>query len=260
MIVIRNTQIGQRSGNEDAQGHSENVFVVCDGVGGAAKGEVASKFVVENTLKGINDNLFIFSKANLQNLLREVQEDLNKTLLKDDTAEGMGTTFCGLFFNESAVYAAHIGDSRIYWVKPEEKRIWHTWDHSIVGELLKSGQISREEARTHPMNNRISRAISANSKSNTSSLEVHKINQIDKGDIFFICTDGVNEAWNEYDLIALLTDTRESTLNKGKRISNVCSVFSKDNNTFYLIEIEESDTINQGENDEIEWLNIEDFR
>lgn len=260
MIVFKNTHIGQRADNEDALGNSETVFVVCDGVGGAAKGEIASNFVVENTLKGINDSLFIFSKVNLQHLLKEVQEKLNEKLNEDTSAEGMGTTFCGLFFDETAVYATHIGDSRIYWVKPEEKQIWHTWDHSIVGELLKSGQISREEARTHPMSNRISRAISANTNLNTSSLDVNKISKIDKGDLFFLCTDGVNEAWNEYELISLLADTQESTFNKGKRISNKCSAFSRDNNTFYLIEIEECDTINQGENDEIEWLSVEDFK
>ena len=260
MKVYKNTHIGQRSNNEDALGNSENVFIICDGVGGSDKGEVASKFVVEETLKEINDSLFILSKVNLQKLLKEVQNRLNEKLYEQNASEGMGTTFCGLFFDESAVYAAHIGDSRIYWLKPQEQKVWHTWDHSIVGELLKSGQISREEARTHPMGNRISRAISANKERNTSIPEVHKISNTACGDIFFICTDGVNEAWNEFELLTLLSNPNHDLQQKGDAIAHRCQAYSRDNNTFYIIELEDEDVINQGDNDEIEWLALEDVR
>lgn len=260
MKVYKNTHIGQRKNNEDALGNSEKVFIICDGVGGADKGEVASNFVVEKTLSEINDSLFILSKVNINKLLKNVQISLNEKLNEDASSEGMGTTFCGLFFDESAVYVAHIGDSRIYWIRPKEKKVWHTWDHSIVGELLKSGQISREEARTHPMNNRISRAISANKDQNTSVPEVQKISSTEKGDLFFICTDGVNEAWNEFELLTLLSNNNKTLQQKGNTIARRCIQHSRDNNTFYIIELEEQDTINQGENDEIKWLSLENLK
>lgn len=259
MIIYKNSHIGQRNDNEDAIGNTENVFIICDGVGGAEKGEIASNFVVEKTLIETRDPLFILSKVNLKELLEDIQIKLNEKLSEDITSEGMGTTFCGLFFDKSAVYTAHIGDSRIYWIRPSEKKVWHTWDHSIVGELLKSGQITREEARIHPMNNRINRAISANKDNNLVAPDVHKISSTKKGDLFFVCTDGVNEAWNEHELITLLANPNQNIEQKGEYIAEKCSLLSRDNNTFYIIELEEQDTINQGENDEISWLDIEDF-
>ncbi|MFY7665006.1 PP2C family protein-serine/threonine phosphatase [Flavobacterium sp.] len=252
MKSISFSQLGKRANQEDAFGSNSTTFIVCDGVGGHTKGEVASNFIKDFIL----ENPIEITKLNIEKLLVDAQKALNERYGQNPETIGMGTTFCCLFFNKNNAFIAHIGDSRLYWLKPKENLVWHTWDHSIVSELVKSGEITREEGRHHPMNNRISKAIVANKENKTTTPEIIKIDKVDSGDIFFLCTDGVNEAWSDYDLITTLVDKRKSVEQKIALIQNQCELESKDNNTAIIIEIAVDDEINKGDNYEIEWLSI----
>ena len=255
MKTISFSLLGKRSNQEDAFGYDSSVFVVCDGVGGHTKGEVASNFIKDFILQ----NTIEFTKLNIEKLLVDAQKALNEKFGQNPETTGMGTTFCALFFNKNNAFIAYIGDSRLYWLKPKENLIWHTWDHSIVGELVKSGEITREEGRHHPMNNRISKAIVANKENKTTTPDIYKIDKIDNEDIFFLCTDGVNEAWSDKDLIAILVDNEKTLEQKLEVIQNKCELESNDNNTAILIEIEAKDAINKGTNTEINWTPFQDI-
>ncbi|MDD3875863.1 MAG: protein phosphatase 2C domain-containing protein [Bacteroidales bacterium] len=254
MQVYSFSQTGKRNNNEDYYGKNQNIFVVCDGVGGHTSGEFASRFVVENLLKETSAEGFEFSKISIQQCLIKIQEDLNVVLDENPELEKMGTTFTGIFRTSDAWFAAHIGDSRIYLIRPDEQKVWHTWDHSLVGELVRTNTITREAGRFHPMGNRISKAISANVENKTTRADIIKIDYLKQGDIFLLCTDGVGEAWADHELVSLLCSNEIKPEQKIDIISQQCESLSKDNNTAIMLVIENEDELLQGSNEEITWI------
>ncbi|MES2485416.1 MAG: PP2C family serine/threonine-protein phosphatase [Bacteroidota bacterium] len=256
MKVYHYSHIGTRDNQEDALYCGNGMYLVCDGMGGHAKGEVASNYIVNHIAQNAPA---IVTKQAIQETLVSVQEQLNQSYGYEPETTGMGTTFCGIFTSADSLYMAYAGDSRIYWVKPAAGKAWHTWDHSLVGELVKQGEITREEGRKHPMGNRISRAFIANSDNKTVVPDIFRADTIEKGDIFLICSDGVTEAWNDNDLVALLCDTTIDASQKLAIIKDFCAAESKDNNTAILLEAETSDILQSGNNEEIEWLPVSVF-
>ena len=252
------SQIGKRSNNEDYLGYNSNVITVCDGIGGHVSGEIASKFVVESILRMFAERVPELNKSAIQEKLESIQSELNGMLREKPELENMGTTFTGLFITENVWYAAHIGDSRIYLFRPSEKKLWHTWDHSLVGEMMRNGDITCEAGRFHPMSNRISKAMIANSENRISSASVVKFDQLKKGDIFLLCSDGVIEAWGDNELKDLMSEKSLSIEEKCERMRQKCAEESKDNNTAFLVEIEKSDEFSYGNNEEIEWTSFAD--
>lgn len=255
MKLQKFTQIGIREKNEDYLGNNSTAFIVCDGIGGYSKGEIASKFVVEKMLS-LTENSEI-NRDTIQKYLNHVQKALNKLNWWKFTKPKMGTTFVGLFKSKTAFFVAHIGDSRLYLIRPSETKIWHTWDHSPVGKLLKSKQISREEARVHELKSSLDKSISTSKK--TVEAEIVTINEIKEGDILFLCTDGVYEVWLEHKLMELLCNQDLNIEQKIENIRNHCQILSTDNNSAILIEVEKEDEIYFGKNEEINWISLTDF-
>lgn len=252
------SQIGKRTNNEDFIGFNENVVTVCDGMGGHTSGEIASRFVVENILHIFSDRHKELSKSEIQEKLDSVQLSLCGLLQKNPELENMGTTFTGIFLTDNVWYVAHIGDSRIYLFRPSEKKLWHTWDHSLVGELMHNGDITCEGGRFHPMSNRISKAMIATRENKTSTASVVKFDNLQEGDIFLLCSDGVVEAWGDKDLKDLISDTSISFDEKCERLRRQCEQLSKDNNSAIMLEIEKKDAFSYGSNEEIEWTSFAD--
>jgi protein phosphatase len=161
--------------------------------------------------------------------------------------EGMGTTLAGIFKIEDQWFSAHIGDSRVYIIRPQEKIFWHTWDHSFVANLVKMGEISRETARKHPRSNEIQKAILANAAGNATKPEIQPLGDLRTGDLILICSDGVTEAWSDEALIELLCDTSVSTQEKANTVFDQSIAQASDNNTAFLLEVEHDD-VARGEN------------
>ena len=252
------SQIGKRTNNEDFIGFNDNVVTVCDGMGGHTSGEIASRFVVENILHIFSDRHKELSKSEIQEKLDSVQLSLCGLLQKNPELENMGTTFTGIFLTDNGWYVAHIGDSRIYLFRPSEKKLWHTWDHSLVGELMRNGDITCEGGRFHTMSNRISKAMIATRENKTSTASVVKFDNLQEGDIFLLCSDGVVEAWGDKDLKDLISDTSISFDEKCERLRRQCEQLSKDNNSAIMLEIEKQDAFSYGSNEEIEWTSFAD--
>ena len=260
MKAVQYSHQGKRDNQEDAYGfENDKFFVVCDGVGGHEKGEVASNFVVDY-VKSHFTELDVVNKISLQELIVSAQLEINRELVETPEANGMGTTFAGVFRGDDAFYIVHLGDSRIYWVKPRSEQIWHTWDHSMVGNLMQMGEITREEGRFHPNGNRISKAIIANADGKTSKPDISKVTQVDAGDLFLICSDGVTEAWSEYELVEVLCDSQKTVEQKLASIQERCAEQSKDNNTAILLEVDTQLALNGADNEEISWLTLDFFR
>ncbi len=251
---------GKRSNQEDNYELVENqLYVVCDGIGGHEKGEIASEFVVENTLNGFQSLERPINKEGIQNLLFEVQKGLNKKLDVMPKAERMGTTFCGVFIDEQSVHIAHIGDSRVYYIKPATGQIWHTWDHAPARNLVQMNEITREEGRLHPNASGIYKAIIANFNFKTEKADITRITELKEKDLFFICSDGIDDGWNEYELMKVLCDPTTGIEQKMKTVRELCAIESSDNNTAILIEVQKEDEMNNGANAELRWFTLADF-
>lgn len=257
MKIASYTAVGKRTNNEDYSGTGNGLFIVCDGVGGSEKGEVASRFVVEALLSafsGISGEPV--NKSLIQKIITEVQHSLNQRLTNHPSEKGMGTTLALLIISGHALHIAHIGDSRVYFIRPAQQQYWHTTDHSYVQELVKAGIISEEEALVHSRKNQITRAIQANTEGNAADADVVKITEIQAGDLFFICSDGVLEAYTEQLLVNLLAENELTVEQKILSIQERCLKFSNDNNTAILIEIEAGDSFNSNVNEQIHFKKL----
>ena len=252
MKFFQFSQIGKRSNNEDSIGTSAALLTVCDGMGGHVSGERASGFV-KDVLLNANVEPQPLGKMEIQQQLNQVQAELNQILETEPELEKMGTTFTGIFITPDVWYAAHIGDSRIYLFRPSEQKLWHTWDHSLVGELMRTKEITVEAGRFHPMSNRISKAIIAQKDGKPANASIVKIDELKKGDILLLCSDGVIEAWGDWELVQLFSDESLGFEQKCEKLKQQCNEKSKDNNTAIIVEIEEEDSFGYGNNDELEW-------
>ena len=252
MKISHFSQQGKRSNNEDSLGMSAALLTVCDGMGGHNYGERASAFVKDALLKAFAEPQPL-GKMEIQQQLNQVQADLNQLLEKEPELEKMGTTFTGVFITTDVWYAAHIGDSRIYLFRPSEQKLWHTWDHSLVGELMRTKEITVEAGRFHPMSNRISKAIMAQKDGKPANASIVKIDELKAGDILLLCSDGVVEAWGDWELVNLFSDESLSFEQKCEKLQKQCAEKSKDNNTAIITVIEEGDAFSFGSNDELDW-------
>lgn len=199
--VYQATHVGKvRKNNEDALIFIEpETFVVADGMGGQAAGEVASKMLVDtvkNFLPAIPEplNEDILKKAILKSnaaILRAANENPNY--------RGMGTTATILHIYKDRAYYAHVGDSRIYRLKNKIlEQI--TQDHSYVEDLVRRGELTAAEARLHPMKNILTQAVGAveNISVDTASFSVHA------DEIFLLCTDGLTNMIDDNEIAKIL--------------------------------------------------------
>lgn len=236
-------QLGQRNNQEDSRypdadkpGLDTAVFAVCDGVGGCDKGEVASSAVCrrigEVTAAHVNTDQFTdkdFSRV--LNVAYQALDDVS-----DESNKGMGTTLTFVSFHSDGVLAAHIGDSRIYQIRPGEGIIYRSEDHSLVNALLRSGNISPDQVKGHPKSNVITRCMSANDGTrDRDDATVVNLGDIVPGDFFLLCTDGVTGNVDDEELIEIYSSdmTDEDKYNK---LAERCRD-SSDNNTAIQIHV-----------------------
>lgn len=196
MIINTKTDTGRvRANNQDAYfaGELENgaVFaVVCDGMGGANAGNVASetavKLISEYVLQSYTPKMDV---SGIGRLLKSAVENANLEIFEmskeNDELSGMGTTVVIAFVKENQAVIAHVGDSRAYLAGEEFTQL--TRDHSVVQTLLESGKITPEEVKTHPDKNVITRALGAEGDIVVDINEV----SLKRGDILLVCTDGL---------------------------------------------------------------------
>lgn len=236
-------ELGQRDNQEDsifpAFGKATNddcLFILCDGMGGHEHGEVASQTVC----KAMSNAILSLGKPSFtdDDLLYALQAAYRQLDSLDNShLKKMGTTLCLLYFHSGGVTAAHIGDSRIYHIRPKENRIlYQSRDHSLVYDLYQAGEISYEEMRTSPQKNIITRAIQPGEESRVRPAIVH-IADIQPGDYFYICSDGMLEQMDNDELCRLLSADGSD---EKKRMQLVAATSdNKDNHSAYLIHIKE---------------------
>ncbi len=223
------TSTCQRSNNEDFYSYLEqNAIVLCDGVGGQDNGEMSSKLlvnIIKNELSNLKfDSVNFFS--NVLNLYR------NQSIFYKNF-QNMATTLTFSIIQNSTLFLAWCGDSRIYQLR-DGNIIFQTEDHTWVNDAIKSGIINFEESINHPNKNIITKAI--RSDTNPSFIDFKIIEDIQKNDLIFHCSDGVLETWSNKNLIELF-QYNFSIQKNIDIIREKCELNSRDNSTAVLYKV-----------------------
>ncbi|RAJ93091.1 protein phosphatase [Larkinella arboricola] len=242
------SHIGQRTSNQDTvypavegADDSSPLFLVCDGMGGADKGEVASQLLCREIGAYAETAHFpVFDGEHLKAALEQAYAAYYAYLKQHPFVNRMGSTLALLQFHEQGATVAHLGDSRVYQVRGG-KIIFQTKDHKQVNDMVEAGIITAVQAQTHPWRNRLSRAVVVNAgevprPSAVPEPELSVLTDVRAGDSFFMCTDGVLEQIDDYALEAIVSGPVPDQAKIASLLA-LCHDKTKDNYSGYLISV-----------------------
>ena len=245
-------ELGRRQNQEDALFPSlgqataaDRLFLVCDGMGGHDHGEVASQTVAETIGSYISDRLPADAPLSDSLLADAIAEAYNQLDARDNAADlkKMGTTLTLLCLHRGGATMAHIGDSRIYHLRPnsspngggrEGAVLYQSRDHSLVMDLYLSGELTRDEIDTYEGKNVITRAMQPHQERRSRPDVVHTTD-LRPGDLFLLCSDGIVELLSDNHLLNILSSgIPDDRILKRLRSATASAA---DNHTAYLIRI-----------------------
>jgi protein phosphatase len=198
-----------RTNNEDAFGATEplhrqplsqsgSIYVVADGMGGHQKGEKASAFAVEALLKAYYRNPHMPPDKRLRDIFLQINQNLiDYTKDHLQPGERTGTTLVAAVVRGDKLWAASVGDSRLYLVREGGIR-QITRDHTLVAEMVRAGSIRQEDAPESKYRNRLSRSVGIESKMD---VDVFPAIPLQRGDILLLCTDGLTRYATSRDIL-----------------------------------------------------------
>lgn len=235
---------GQRDNQEDSRYPDSDApqpyapfFLVCDGVGGCQKGEVASHTVCDafgRTLSA-RDWHQPFDNVDFQRVLQKAYQELRRK--ENPSSRGMATTLTFAAFHSGGCTVAHIGDSRIYHIRPQHGILYRSDDHSLVNALVHSGNLTPDEAIGHPDSNIITRYMGIPiGNEPVAKATVMLLDDLQAGDYILLCSDGVLHCMSDRELYDLLSSNLTDE-DKIRQMEQACND-SPDNSTAYLIPIE----------------------
>lgn len=216
---------------DETIGNLQNLYVACDGLGGHKAGEFASSATAETFFDIAED---CPSKDPLA-IFKEAVTRVNTLLYKkgrEEMYEGMATTLVACTVDEEygEAFLVNVGDSRAYIIGEDIEQI--TNDHSYVGELIRMGQITKDEARFHKKNNVITRAIGAE---RTVEADYFKV-EFEPDDIILLCTDGLYNMVSEDTIYAVATGAGSAKERAQKLVDLANEAGGLDNIAVVLIE------------------------
>ena len=173
----------RRRHNEDVFVLEPPLFAIADGMGGANAGEVAARLAaaaLQETEEGRSGEQAVVT------LIQEANRRVYERATEDAAASGMGTTMTVALLEDGQVRIGHVGDSRAYLIRDGELAQL-TDDHSLVGELVRSGKLAPEDAESHPQRSVITRALGTDPDVDVDTITV----ETRSGDVFLLCSDGL---------------------------------------------------------------------
>ncbi len=243
MRAVFRTDKGKiRQHNEDSGGIFQNLAnqslaIVADGMGGHRAGDVASEMTIIKLKEFWEETKSIETAEQAENWLKLHIDQVNKILFDHSKihaeCEGMGTTIVAVILTDSFLTVAHIGDSRCY-ILNRNGFSQITEDHSLVHELVRSGEITLEDAENHPRKNVLLRALGTES---SVSMDIRTM-MFDEGDILLLCSDGLSNKVTKVELVDTLKN--EGTLDeKTLSLINLANDHGgEDNITLIMIELQ----------------------
>lgn len=221
----------------------DTLFVLCDGMGGHSRGEVASRTVCDVMSRSIADAEAKGGEFDGGMIRNAVDRCFDALDAQDDPEETlkMGTTMTLLKLHRKGATIAHIGDSRVYHCRfSQEKRrpeiLFRTEDHSLVNMLLKNGTLTFQQAEHFPQRHMLMKAIQAGQKERAVP-DIHQTADIMPGDVFCLCSDGMLEGLYDEDLCAMLTNPDYTDEKRVQILLNFCKD-NRDNHTAWIVRIE----------------------
>ncbi len=227
---------GSRSDVGLVRGHNEDsfllrppLFVVCDGMGGHAAGEVASSIAIETIgalAPGSADDVLLGAAVEAANraVIRSAEEGIGKP--------GMGCTASCVLVEKDRVAIAHVGDSRVYLLH-QGMLVRLTHDHSYVEELVDSGQITADEARTHPSRSIITRALG----SDPDMYADHFTLEVNSGDRLIVCSDGLSGMISDSEIESLAVSSATPQQAADNLVAAALTAGGGDNVTVVVVDV-----------------------
>lgn len=200
------TDIGKkRSSNQDfvyasdqPVGNLANLLIVADGMGGHNAGDLASRYTVEAMVDYIERAEEKRPIPLLSMAIHHANDLVIEKAKSDKALEGMGTTVVAATLQNDYLYIANVGDSRLYLIDQEIEQI--TRDHSLVEEMIRTGELQRKDARSHPKRNVITRAVGVHSPVKIDFFDV----KLEKGDKILLCSDGLTNMVEDEEILYIV--------------------------------------------------------
>ncbi len=217
--------------SEQPVGSLPNLFLVADGMGGHNAGDYASRVAVESILEKIADSPETDPLRNFDDAIQYANSRIRKLASESAELEGMGTTVVAAACEGNRLYVANVGDSRLYVINRFGIR-QITRDHSWVEEMVRLGEIEKEEARNHPDKNIITRAVGADDMVKTDFFAV----QLEEGDEVLMCTDGLTNMLEDEEIRMILDGARDIVEKAQQLVRAANDNGGRDNISVILIE------------------------
>ncbi|WP_336645229.1 PP2C family protein-serine/threonine phosphatase [Microbacterium sp. USHLN186] len=222
----------RRENNQDSFLAKYPLFIVADGMGGHAGGEIASQATVDRLADMVDSGAI--DDAAILSALQLAVDDIHQH--PDTTDEGTGTTLTGIYLDRYEDgwrwISLNIGDSRVY-LEREGRLMQVTTDHSVVQELIASGKISPEEADAHPYSNVITRAVGANELVSPDYVSV----DLCDGDRFVICSDGLTKELTDYGILHFLRENDDPADAVSAMVDAALENGGRDNVTLIVLDV-----------------------
>ena len=208
VTAFAESRIGGRAENQDSYGWKETshgyLVTVCDGMGGGPGGKTASTIAVREIITAIDE---ASKEEEISNIIIKAVRRANMAIIEatneNPSLKGMGSTATVLLVSTQAAYIAHVGDSRVYQIRGGRK-VFRTFDHSMVFDMVAQGVITEEQARLSADSNIITRALGIKPDV---EVELHEV-PYEKGDRFMLCSDGIHGTMPEPDLLKMVSNKK----------------------------------------------------
>ena len=226
----------KRRQNEDAYVCEPPLFAIADGMGGAQAGEVASRLAAAVFEEGA---AAIQGEEGVATVVRAANARIFERAVHDPAVAGMGTTATAAVVDESAatVTVAHVGDSRAYLYRQGTLEQLTT-DHSLVGELVRSGRLTEDEAAVHPHRSVITRALGTDADVEVDTLTL----EVAAGDLVLLCSDGLSAMVRDHEIVRVLEATGGAPRAAAEGLVSAANAAGgEDNVTVVLFELVDGD-------------------
>lgn len=237
----------RRDNNQDAFLAEYPLFIVADGMGGHAGGEIASQSTVTQLQEMVATGEV--TRPAIEHALERAVADIADH--PETTDEGTGTTLTGVFLDldgeEPTWVSLNIGDSRVYLLR-DDRLIQVTTDHSVVQELITAGKISPEEAEGHPYSNVITRAVGASELTAPDYIAI----DVRAGDRFVICSDGLTKELTDYGIQHFLRENADPGPAVDAMLAAALENGGRDNVTLIIVQVSDGDDSSSPDGDTVE--------
>ena len=219
--------------SEKPIGNLPNLFLVADGMGGHKAGDLASEYTVSRIREAVEKSMRNIPLQILKSAFHYANQKLIEKAQESEAYTGMGTTLVAATVVEDTVYIANVGDSRLYKIGHGIEQI--TKDHSLVEEMVRMGEISKEEARNHPEKNIITRAIGVSGQVDPDYFST----SLEPGECLLLCSDGLSNMIEDSQLLEIVRRRENLRLCAQELVDTANRNGGRDNIAVVLVERDE---------------------